>query len=75
MKRIAVMIVVAAAMIVLVVGDGYTAPEPSEAKTKWELDFRFEPVRPIRVQLAGREEKQTFWYMLYTVTNRTGKDQ
>jgi hypothetical protein len=75
MKRIAVKIVVAAAVSVLVAGDGYTAPEPSEAKVKWELDFRFDPVRPIRVQLVGRKEKQTFWYMLYTVTNRTGKEQ
>ena len=75
MKRIAMMIVVAAAASLLVPGDGYTAPEPSEAKVKWELDIRFDPPRPIRVQLAGREKKQTFWYMLYTVTNRTGKDQ
>ncbi len=75
MKRIAVMIVVAASASLLVPGDGYTAPEPSEAKVKWELDIRFGPVRPIQVQLVGRKEKQTFWYMLYTVTNRTGKDQ
>ena len=75
MKRIAVMIVAAAAVSLLIPGDGYTAPEPSEAKTKWELDIRFDPPRPIRVQLAGRERKETFWYMLYTVTNRTGKDQ
>ncbi len=75
MKRIVVMIVVAAAASLLVPGDGYTAPEPSEAKVKWELEIRLDPPRPIRIQLVGREKKQTFWYMLYTVTNRTGKDQ
>ncbi len=75
MKRIGVMIAVAAAISVLVADDGYTAPKPSEAKIKWELDIRFDQPRPIRVQLPGRKKKQMFWYMLYTVTNRTGKDQ
>ena len=75
MKRIAVMIVVAAAIGALVAGDGYTAPQPSEAKITWELDISFDPPRPIRVQLPGTKTKQIFWYMLYTVTNRTGKDR
>jgi hypothetical protein len=49
--------------------------EPANVPTYWELDLTMQEVRPIRVQLPGQPEPETFWYIIYTVTNRTGADQ
>ncbi len=43
-------------------------PEPSPVRVSWELTF--EPTPPLRIQVGS----QTYWYMLYTVTNETGED-
>ena len=64
----------AAAAVMVVAGDARTAPVPSEAKVKWQLDLVYDRPRPIRVQLPGQKTKTTFWYMIFSVANRTGKD-
>jgi len=50
------------------------APQPSVAAHNWQLDFDFEDIRRIDVVLPGDRRPTTFWYLLYTVTNHSGKD-
>lgn len=50
------------------------APQPATLPTSWDLDVRFENPQMIRVNVPG-QGMQTFWYVLYTVTNRTGADR
>ncbi|MFW6145782.1 MAG: hypothetical protein ACOC7R_00445 [Planctomycetota bacterium] len=51
------------------------APEPKVIPTEWELDIRYEAPQPIRVKIPGDDRVETFWYVLYTVTNHTGGDR
>jgi len=41
---------------------------------KWNLDFQFDRPEPI-VVTGPTGEKQIYWYVLYTVTNKTGQDR
>jgi len=50
------------------------APTPSVAPRNWELDFEFEDLRRIELVLPGDRQPTVFWYMLYTVTNNSGKE-
>lgn len=50
------------------------APEASKIARKWQLDIEFHDLRRISVTLPGDNHPTAFWYMLYTVTNNTGKD-
>jgi len=49
-------------------------PEPSLAPTSWQLDFEFHDPQRIRLTLPGDTSPTTFWYLLFTVTNRTGQE-
>ena len=40
----------------------------------WQLDFRFHDLQRIDVRLPGDRHATSYWYMLYTVTNNTGRD-
>lgn len=40
----------------------------------WQLKFDFTDPQTITVTLPGSDKPQTFWYMLYTVTNNTGQE-
>jgi hypothetical protein len=53
---------------------GEPAPTPSVVPVTWELDFKYQDPQPIAVTLPDGSKK-TFWYMLYTVANRTGADR
>ncbi|MFA6134922.1 MAG: hypothetical protein WC869_12980 [Phycisphaerae bacterium] len=66
-----------AAVIVLAVAIRVSAaaPKPAEVSKQWQLSAKFEPVLPIQVQLAGENRPRTFWYLRYTITNRTGDDR
>ncbi len=50
------------------------APTPSVAPRNWQLDFDFEDLKRIDIVLPGDKAPTTFWYILYTVTNNSGKD-
>ena len=54
---------------------GHAAPQPSVVPRKWELNFRFTDPQRIAVEVPGRAEPVVYWYMLYTVENRTGEAQ
>lgn len=51
------------------------APEPDIVPSSWELDFNHSKPSVISVTLPGEDEKQHYWYLTYTVTNRTDSDQ
>ncbi len=59
---------------VLAAGYAPAAPQPSVAPTSWELDFRYHDPDRITLALPGDTEESTFWYVLYTVTNTTGRE-
>ncbi len=48
-------------------------PKPSPVPIDWELDFKFQDLQRITVDVPG-EGRQTYWYVIYTVTNNTGRD-
>ncbi|MCB9849521.1 MAG: hypothetical protein H6817_02315 [Phycisphaerales bacterium] len=52
----------------------FAAPKPSAAVRNWELDFEFHDLQRIELQLPGDSRPTTYWYLLYTVTNNSGKD-
>ncbi len=52
-----------------------TGPEPSPTPISWELDLRFLDPQRIEVQVPGAATPEVYWYMVYTVTNHTGRSQ
>jgi len=49
-------------------------PEPSPMPVSWELDLRF--LDPQRSKSGPRGAgPEVYWYMVYTVTNHTGRTQ
>lgn len=52
-----------------------SAPEPSFASLAWELDFDHQTPMMIRVQAPGQADRDTYWYMLYQITNNTGDER
>ncbi len=53
---------------------GWAGPEPAVSSTKWQLDFEFHDPQRISLPLPGDDHDTTYWYLLYTATNNTGKD-
>ena len=49
--------------------------KPGIVPTSWELEIEYRTPQPMTILLPGWKEKRTFWYMLYTVTNRSGADR
>lgn len=50
------------------------APAPALISSSWQLDFEFQDPQRITLQLPGDKLPTTYWYVLYKVTNNTGKD-
>jgi hypothetical protein len=50
-------------------------PEPSVYPISWELSFKHGSPQRIVVALSGTSTPSAYWYMTYTVTNKTGSDQ
>lgn len=48
-------------------------PVPSEAKFKWQFNFHFKKPKSVLVKLPGEEKAELFWYIKFTLINRTGK--
>ncbi len=51
------------------------APRAELGTTAWQLDFKFHDPQRITLRLPGDAHSTTFWYMLYEVTNNTGRDR
>ena len=54
--------------------DSTGALTPGLIPRSWELDFTFHDPQRITVHHAGQTEAATYWYVLYSVTNRTDRD-
>ena len=54
---------------------GGPPPKPSVVPLSWELDFEYQPVQSITLRLPGEKRPRTFWYMLFTICNRSGADR
>jgi hypothetical protein len=53
----------------------HAQPRTDIARTpRSQLDFQFHDPQRITVRLAGDTASTTYWYLLYTVTNNTGRD-
>src|SRR5436305_3803635 len=50
-------------------------PKPSPYPKSWQLDFTHGKPKRIVVTPEGEKVPKAFWYMTYTVTNNTGKEQ
>jgi hypothetical protein len=50
-------------------------PKPSPYPIAWELKFDYDTPRRIVVNVPGGDAPQTYWYMTYTVTNNSDKEQ
>jgi hypothetical protein len=56
-------------------GLAWTAPQPSEVPIRWELEFRYQPLQAVSVQVPGEPAARLFWYLRYEVVNRTKDDR
>ncbi len=59
---------------VLFASTAVAAPEPALAAQTWAVDITFHDPQRIALRLPGDTHETTLWYMLFTVTNNTGKD-
>jgi hypothetical protein len=50
-------------------------PKPSPYPIAWELKFEHDAPRRIVVEVPGKSGPQAYWYMTYTITNETDKEQ
>ncbi|MFQ5463577.1 MAG: hypothetical protein ACE5E5_13255 [Phycisphaerae bacterium] len=50
------------------------APKPKIAPATWQVDFAFDDPQRITLKAPGDLEPTTYWYLLFTVTNNTGRD-
>lgn len=50
----------------------WAVPEPNPVPISWQL--LLEPGVPMRIQVDAGSGLKTYWYMLYTATNKTGRD-
>lgn len=76
----AILSVVAAVAVVLIPASPAPAadrPEPSPfpLPDAWYLDFKHGAPKRIVVDVPGQKAPTAYWYLTYTVTNNTGKDQ
>jgi hypothetical protein len=52
------------------------APEPAvvQGPGDWTMDVTFGHLKQIVVRLSGEKEPKRYWYMIITLTNKTGHD-
>src|SRR5882724_10293577 len=50
-------------------------PSPSPYPISWELKFKHSLPKRIVVDVPGYPTPQAYWYMSYTVTNHTDREQ
>ena len=63
-------------VFVLVCGYCQAAPEPAIVPSPdlWTMDVTFEHPQQIEVKLVGQRRPKRFWYVIVTLTNRTGRE-
>lgn len=74
--RLLVAVIAVAALGAAVGLQAETAPKPSDVPLSWNLQINLPgPLQAMQIKLPGSDVPQRFWYLRYTVTNRTGEDQ
>ncbi len=58
----------------LLTGAGLGAPRAGTSTTSWQLEVKFHDPQRIMLRLPGDHHETTLWYLLYEVTNHTGRD-
>ncbi len=63
-------------VLAVLAGVGLPAAEarPEPAADSWQLDIDYHDPQRITVRLPGEETERTYWYVLYTVTNKTDRE-
>jgi hypothetical protein len=56
------------------IGPAAAEPKPSAAPTSWQLELEFHDPERISVTHPGDDQPTTYWYLLYSVTNNTGRE-
>jgi hypothetical protein len=51
------------------------APKPSPYPISWQFKFEHSTPKRVMVKVPGINTPQAFWYMTYTVTNNTSKEE
>ncbi|MHA1599442.1 MAG: hypothetical protein ACTSW2_01350 [Alphaproteobacteria bacterium] len=54
--------------------NGGSYPKPLIVPLEWEFKLELGKFRPIAVKLPNKDTEQVFWYLRYTVTNKSGED-
>ena len=67
-------LVLTAAVVLAAAPNLLAVPEPAKAPKSWELDFEFHDLARISLTLPGDRQPTTYWYVLYTVTNNSGRE-
>ncbi len=71
----AYVLLIAVAVCIGAIERAYSYAEPSIIPQSWQFDFDFVSPRLISVTAPGDAEPRWYWYLPYTVTNRTGEDR
>lgn len=61
-------------VLALSASSGWAAPEPSLVPRSWQVSLEFRDPARIVVTLPGDRHPTVFWYLVYTVTNRTDRE-
>ena len=56
-------------------GQVAAAPAARLGSSAWQLDFKFHDPQRIVLQFPGDSGRTAYWYVLYEVTNNTGRDR
>ncbi len=75
MKYATAALLIGLAVAWVAVAHSEPAPRPSIVSATWELQFKYQAPKQLTLTLPGRKKPRTFWYMLFTVKNRSGADQ
>jgi len=75
MKYTGYLLAVAAVAVTATVASSDAPPKPSVVPVSWQLDFQYHPIESITVVPPGEKKARTYWYVLFTVTNKTKADQ
>jgi hypothetical protein len=77
LKRFALPVLTAAAALALwgSANRAQAFPEPSKYPISWQLNFEYEHPRRIVVEVPGERLPKAYWYLTYTVTNKTGQER
>jgi hypothetical protein len=72
---IVLMSLVLAGGALLLPSPAVTAPQAYEVSEEWQLDVELGQPRAIYVSVPGQDRPVLYWFLPFTVTNRTGEDQ